>query len=54
MLMLGCRGFLISNYQEEAVELFEDGKDLVIYHSQERLLEKISWYLEHVRNVKIY
>lgn len=45
--VLGCRGFLISNYQEEIAELFEDGKDLVLYHSQEELLEKVDWYLKH-------
>lgn len=45
--VLGCRGFLISNYQEEIAELFEDGKDLVLYHSQEELSEKVDWYLKH-------
>ena len=45
--VLGCRGFLISNYQEGLAELFEDGKDLVMYHSQEELLEKVDWYLMH-------
>lgn len=45
--VLGCRGFLISNYQEEIAELFEDGKDLVLYHSQEELIEKTGWYLKH-------
>ena len=45
--VLGCRGFLISNFQEEIAELFEDGKDLVLYHSQEELLEKVEWYLKH-------
>ena len=45
--VLGCGGFLISNYQEEITELFEDGKDLVLYHSQDELLEKVDWYLKH-------
>lgn len=45
--VFGCRGFLISNYQEEMEELFVDGKDLVLYHSQEELLEKVAWYLKH-------
>lgn len=45
--VLGCRGFLISNYQEEIAELFEDGQDLVLYHSQRELIEKAGWYLKH-------
>ena len=45
--VLGCGGFLISNYQEELEELFVDGKDLVLYHSQEELVEKVDWYLKH-------
>ena len=24
-----------------------DGKDLVLYHSQEELVEKVDWYLKH-------
>lgn len=45
--VLGAGGFLISNYQEEIPEHFEIGKDLEIYSSEEELLEKVAYYLEH-------
>lgn len=45
--VLGCGGFLITNYQEEIDELFKDGVDLVEYYSLEDLLEKLGWYLDH-------
>lgn len=45
--VLGCGGFLITNYQEEIDELFEDGEDLVMYYSLEDLIEKVGWYLAH-------
>lgn len=40
-------GFLISNYQPELAEYFEDGKEVVLYHSREELLDKIQYYLKH-------
>lgn len=40
-------GFLVSNYQPELAEYFEDGKEVVLYHSRQELLEKIQYYLEH-------
>lgn len=45
--VLGCNGFLITNYQAEIPELFEPGKDLVTYESSEHLLELCRYYLEH-------
>lgn len=45
--VLGCGGFLLSNYQAEIPEYFEIGKDLVCYESLEDLNEKISYYLVH-------
>lgn len=45
--VLGAGGFLISNYQEEIPEYFEIGRDLEVYSSEEELIEKISYYLEH-------
>ena len=40
-------GFLLTNYQSELSDHFEIGKDLVAYESQEDLLNKIAYYLEH-------
>lgn len=45
--VLGCEGFLLTNYQPEIAEYFEDGKELVMYHSMEDMCMKIAYYLEH-------
>lgn len=45
--VLGCGGFLITNYQEEIPEMFEVGVDLETYSSLEELKEKCAYYLEH-------
>lgn len=45
--VLGCGGFLITNYQAELPEVFEIGKDLAAYESLEHLKELCSYYLTH-------
>lgn len=45
--VLGCGGFLITNYQTELSEVFEIGKDLVAYESMEHLKELCTYYLAH-------
>ncbi len=45
--VLGCGGFLISNYQPELEDFFEPGVDLEVYSSQEELLMKTDYYLKH-------
>lgn len=45
--VLGCGGFLITNYQAELPEFFEIGKDLVAYESMEDLKAKCDYYLKH-------
>lgn len=45
--ILGCGGFLITNYQAELPEYFEIGKDLEAYESLPELSEKIRYYLSH-------
>lgn len=45
--ILGCGGFLISNYQAELPEHFELGKDIETYGSLEELVDKCAYYLEH-------
>ena len=45
--IMGAGGFLLSNYQAELAEQFEDGKELVLYGSAEEMLDKISYYLSH-------
>lgn len=45
--VLGCGGFLITNYQTELPYFFDIGKDLVAYDSLENLKELCAYYLEH-------
>ncbi|MCM1252803.1 MAG: DUF3880 domain-containing protein [Clostridium sp.] len=45
--VLGCGGFLISNYQAEIPEYFEIGKDLDVYESESDLMAKVDYYLTH-------
>lgn len=45
--ILGCKGFLLCNYQMELLELFEPGKDLILFESELDLIEKIKYYLAH-------
>ena len=51
--VLGCGGFLITNYQSEIPTLFEVDKDLVVYESLSDLKEKCSYYLTHDEERKI-
>lgn len=45
--VLGTGGFLITNYQSEISDYFEIGRDLVVYESEEDLLQKCDYYLSH-------
>lgn len=45
--ILACGGFCLTNYQEEIAQLFEDGKELVMYTSLEDMLQKAGYYLAH-------
>lgn len=45
--ILGCGGFLLSNYQEELCSYFIPGEDFVYYESIEDAVEKVHYYLEH-------
>lgn len=47
MDILACEGFLLTNYQSEIAEYFEDGRELVIYENFEDMYEKIAYYLQH-------
>ncbi|SES00500.1 Glycosyl transferases group 1 [Butyrivibrio fibrisolvens] len=47
MDILAAGGFLITTYQEEIAEYFEDEKDLVIVNSPEEMLEKTDYYLKN-------
>ena len=45
--ILGCGGFLLTNYQSEIPEYFEIGRELEAYESMEELEQKIQYYLAH-------
>ena len=45
--ILGCGGFLMTNYQAELQEYFEIGVDLEAYSSMEELVDKCAYYLSH-------
>ena len=45
--ILGCGGFLLTNYQPELSNYFTPGYDLVCYSSEDELLEKTEYYLSH-------
>ncbi len=45
--ILGCGGFLLTNYQQELGELYEIGKDVEVFTSKEELAEKAAYYLTH-------
>lgn len=45
--ILGCGGFLLTNYQQELDELYEIGQDVEIFTSKEELADKAAYYLTH-------
>lgn len=45
--IMGAGGFLLSNYQPELAEYFENGVDMVLFESKEDMLVKINYYLNH-------
>ncbi|AOZ97362.1 glycosyltransferase family protein [Butyrivibrio hungatei] len=45
--ILAAGGFLITNYQAEIAEYFEDGVDLVMAYTPEDMIQKTAYYLQH-------
>ena len=45
--IMGSGGFLLTNFQEDYLDCFEPGVDFVYYESQEDLLSKVEYYLQH-------
>ena len=45
--IIGCGGFLLSNFQLEMDEYFINGKEVVMYKSMEEAVEKADYYLKH-------
>ena len=47
MDIMGCGGFLLTNYQEDLLQFFTPGEDFVYYESHQDLLDRIGYYLKH-------
>lgn len=45
--IMGCGGFVLSNWQPELAEYFAEGKEIALFESKEECMEKISYYLAH-------
>lgn len=45
--VLGCGGFLLTNYQSELPEYFEIGTDLETWSDLDELVQKTDYYLTH-------
>lgn len=45
--VMGCGGFVLTNYQEEVAEHFCNGEECVIYENLEDMYAKAKFYLEH-------
>lgn len=45
--IMGSKGFLLTNYQEEMLQYFEPGVDFIYYDNYEDLLEKTEYYLSY-------
>lgn len=45
--IMGCGGFVLTNYQEELEDLFVIGKEVEVFHTVDELKEKCSYYLTH-------
>lgn len=47
MDILGCGGFLLTNYQADFFEYFEPGKDFVYYSNINEIPQLVDYYLNH-------
>ena len=45
--IMGCGGFLLTNYQSDMLRFFVPGEDYVYYEDRNDLINKIDYYLEH-------
>lgn len=43
----GCGGFLMTNWQSELLEVYEPGVEAEYFTSEEELIDKVGYYLEH-------
>ena len=43
----GCGGFQLTDYRRELPELFEPGKEIILFHDMDELQSQITYYLSH-------
>lgn len=51
--IMGCGALALTNYQEDVLAYFEDGKHLVVYRSLEEAVEKCRYYLQHEKEAAV-
>lgn len=45
--IMATGSFVLTNYQKELEEIFEIGKEIVVYKSEKEMIEKIKYYLDN-------
>ena len=45
--VLACGGFVLAEYAEDLEDLFRIDEEIVVYRTQEELLQKVQWYQAH-------
>ena len=45
--VMGCGGFLLTNFQAETPMYFKEGEDLVSFYSRNDMIEKAHYYAAH-------
>ena len=45
--ILGAGGFCLTNYQEDIVQLFKAGEELVVFTNKDDMFNKVEYYLSH-------
>lgn len=47
MDIMGCGGFLMTNFQNDYLQYFEPGTDYIYYESTDDISDKLKYYLQH-------
>lgn len=47
MDIMGCGGFLMTNFQNDYLQYFEPGTDYIYYESTDDIVDKLKYYLQH-------
>jgi spore maturation protein CgeB len=45
-----CRALYLTGYSEELAEMFEPGKEMLMYRDQHDMLDKVSYFLDHPKH----